>query len=381
MPSVFFVSLMSASPWGGSEELWYRTAMKALENKWTVGCAVYHWPEKEKRLEPLRNAGAQIIYLPNKGRSKKNLWERIQNKRSKTQVKKRIPGLPFSDYDLTVVNMGAFEITTPVWQGLQKHLNKYLVLYHNYREGEVFRGQQQAAIQQLADGAVVNLLASQRIAEVLKELSHIQLPRQEILLNPITFEAPAVPSPYPSSDKVPRFVMLAALEVDRKAQDELIRALSGPQWKDRNWQLHLYGSGKDQHLLEKLILTNGLEDKIRLMGHTANVKAVLQDAHLLLQITHQDAMPLSVVEAMAVGRPVVVSRIGDMPRWVTEGKNGWISHDARANSIHEVMEKAWSQKEQWATMGANAFMTFKERFPDSVEGMLLEKCRQAIQQG
>ena len=84
MPSVFFVSLMSASPWGGSEELWYRTAMKALENKWTVGCAVYHWPEKEKRLEPLRHAGAQIIYLPNKGRSKK-----IFGKEFKTNVQKR----------------------------------------------------------------------------------------------------------------------------------------------------------------------------------------------------------------------------------------------------------------------------------------------------
>ena len=167
--------------------------------------------------------------------------------------------------------------------------------------------------------------------------------------------------------------MLAALEVWRKAQDNLINALSSEKWKQRNWVLHLYGEGKDKIKLCALIKKNGMEEKIFLKGNSNDVRPVLQNAHLLLQITHIDAMPLSVVEAMAMARPVVVSKIGDMPYWVTENENGWISNDASVEQIDFTLEKAWQNKDKWHVMGQNAFKTFKEKFPLSAEEDLLEK--------
>jgi glycosyltransferase involved in cell wall biosynthesis len=173
--------------------------------------------------------------------------------------------------------------------------------------------------------------------------------------------------------------MLAALEVNRKSQDHLVLALSSPKWKERNWCLHLYGDGKDRNKLAELIEKNMLNDRIFLKGHTNDPEAVLRSSHLLLQMTKVDAMPLSVVEAMAIGRPVVASRIGDMPQWVTDSVNGWISADASINEIDKTLERAWQQKDQWKVFGEKSFAVFKSKYPSSVEAKLLEQIDRAAE--
>ncbi len=379
MPSVFFVSLMSASPWGGSEELWYRTALMAARRGWKVGCAVYHWHEKEQKQSVLQEAGAEIFYLPNKGRSKRNLVERIQNKFSKSASRRVINSLPVHEYDLTVINMGAFEIITKAWQHFYKKPHRYVVLYHNYREKEVFTGRKKEIIQSLIDGALLNLFASRRIKETLVKNSGIQITSDEILINPISFETPATVTKYPLADEgIYRFIMLAALEVNRKAQDVLISALSATQWQQRKWELHLYGEGKDRELLQDLINQHQMQHRIFLKGHTSDVRKALEESHLLLQLTRQDAMPLSVIEALAVGRPVAVTDVGDMPDWIIENENGWICKQATEEEINQTLERAWQQKEKWKEMGEASFQLFKEKFPASVEATLLEKLETLI---
>jgi glycosyltransferase involved in cell wall biosynthesis len=86
-----------------------------------------------------------------------------------------------------------------------------------------------------------------------------------------------------------------------------------------------------------------------------------------------DAMPISVVEAMAMSRPLVVSNIGDMPLWVHENENGWVSKDASVEEINKALEKAWNKRNDWNKMGENSFSVFKERFPQSAEQYFLDQ--------
>ena len=167
--------------------------------------------------------------------------------------------------------------------------------------------------------------------------------------------------------------MLASLDARRKAQDNLIKALSSQKWKERNWELYLYGSGEWENKLMELIDSNDMREKIILKGHTKDVKAALTGAHLLLQITNIDAMPLAVIEAMSMAKPLVVSHIGDMPKWVEEGKNGWISEDASVEQIDAIMEKAWQNKERWKEMGEASYQMFKEKFPEDVSAYFLNQ--------
>jgi glycosyltransferase involved in cell wall biosynthesis len=84
-------------------------------------------------------------------------------------------------------------------------------------------------------------------------------------------------------------------------------------------------------------------------------------------------MPLTVVEAMAMSRALVVSDIGDMPQWVNHNVNGWVSSNATQQEIDTILEIAWNKKEQWKEMGEKSFEIFCRKFPASPEECFLQQ--------
>jgi len=363
MRSVFFLSLMNGAAWGGSEELWFRTALWMCRHNYKIGIGCYDWAEKQERIAELKNAGCSIYLLPNK----KGLFK-------KTAIKKELSSIPFHDYELTVVSQGGWEemLHSP-FSNLYKQLRAYVILNHNYNENAALSFQKQKLLQHWISGALMNFGATQKIFEVIQRKFNISIAKKQTLLNTITFQPDKVASPYPPfADDTCIWLMLAELDTARKAQDILIKALSSLKWKARNWQLHLYGKGKDKEKLENLIVELGLEKKVFLKGFTTNIKQPLLECHLLLQCSHIDAMPLSVVEAMSSARPCVVSKVGDMPAWVEDGVNGFICPAVTVEGIDEVLEHCWQQKNNWAAMGKNAFDSFVKKYPQPYEEKIAE---------
>jgi glycosyltransferase involved in cell wall biosynthesis len=373
MPSIFFISLMNGLPWGGSEELWYRSALYAAQKGWNVGCAIYHWKEKEQKIQQLESAGCSIFWLPNEGRSKASLSEKLKYKLTQFRLRQFIKTLPVKEYDTVVVNQGGFEIFTPAWKNYFRHLDHYALLFHNYNKNEQWRSLKQMAVRNWVSKAYINLFASEQIRITLQQQLGISITNSATLINPITISPPANITPFPTATGEYIFAMFAALETNRKAQDHLVKALSSDKWKKRSWQLRLYGEGKDRTKLEKLVRENKLGNKVFLKGHTNNITQEIIAANLILQITHKDAMPISVVEALAFSRPVIVSEVGDMPVWIKEEINGYISKDASIESIDVTLEKAWNDRDRWPEMGRKSFEIFKEKYPAALEETFLEQ--------
>ena len=362
MKSVFFLSLMNGAAWGGSEELWFRTALWMSNHGYKVGIGCYAWAEKQPRIDELKKAGCTIYLLPNN----KGLFKTFA-------VKKVLGSIPFQEYGLTVVNQGGWEeILHSPFSNLNKKLPDYVILNHNYNENAVLSFQKQKLLQQWISAARMNFGATQKIFEVIEQKFNINIDKKATLVNPITFKPDMQPGHYPAFTDGCIWVMLAELDTARKAQDILIQTLSSSKWKARKWQLHLYGKGKDKEMLENLITRSGLENKVFLKGFTTNIKQTLKDCHLLLQCTRIDAMPLSVVEAMAMARPCVVSNVGDMPVWVEDGINGFVCNGTLEKTIDQTLEKCWQQKDNWTIMGKNAFETFIKKYPQPYEERIAE---------
>jgi len=204
-----------------------------------------------------------------------------------------------------------------------------------------------------------------RIFSVIKSTCNLDIPRNYVLFNPVTIQLPGSQTPFTSQpeDKL-EFTVLAELDIKRKAQDVLIKALATDKWKTRNYRLNIYGNGKDKQVLEKLISDTGLSSKVFLKGFTKDVKEVLTNSHILLQLTHIDAMPISVTEALAMSRPVIASDVGDMPLWINEGINGWIAKKASIEEIDRVLENAWQQRNKLEEMGRESYKIFKQKYPE-----------------
>ena len=363
MKSIFFLSLMNGSAWGGSEEMWFRLAVWMSKNNYRVGIGCYDWEEKQERISQLKKAGCNIYLLPNNKGLLKN-WT----------IKKALDSIPFYDYNLTVVNQGGWEdILHAPFKNLYKKLPAFVINNHNYNEAAVLSPKKKMLLQQWIDRAQMNFGDTQKIFDFIERSFNIRIAKKETLINPIASQPNSFPAPYPAFKYDGcLWIMLAEMDTARKSQDILIKALSSPKWKARDWQLHLFGNGKDRKLLETLISKADLENKILFKGYTNDVKLTLGEYHLLLQCTRIDAMPITVVEAMAMAKPCVVSKVGDMPAWIEDGVNGFICPAVTVEGIDKVLESCWQQKNNWAAMGKKAFETFIKKYPQPYEEKIAE---------
>ncbi len=358
MPSVLFLSLMNSAAWGGSEEMWYKAALYLSKKKYKVGICCFNWPGKEEKLHQLKNAGCELFLLP--GRNETNTLI------GKFKLRKKLRAVPFNNYDRVIVNQGGWkDVVHGPFKKIDLHLPAYSLIFHNYDENEFLTGHKKKLFCHWVQGAEKNIGAAEKIFSVIKKNTGADIPNQEVLFNPISFQSPENFTSFKTSpaDKL-IFTMLAELDIKRKAQDQLINALSADKWTNRNFELNLYGNGKDKQILEKMITDAGLSSKVFLKGFTKDVKEVLTNSHVLLQLTHIDAMPISVTEALAMSRAVIASSVGDMPLWISEGVNGWIAKKICIEEIDRVLENAWQQRNKLEEMGKESFKIFKQKYPE-----------------
>ena len=100
--------------------------------------------------------------------------------------------------------------------------------------------------------------------------------------------------------------------------------------------LLLVGDGPERPALERLaqqVAPGG----VRFLGHRSDIAELLAGAHLLVQPSWSEALPNSVMEAMAAGLPVVASDVGGMAELVQQGETGLLvpprSADALAGAL------------------------------------------------
>lgn len=108
-----------------------------------------------------------------------------------------------------------------------------------------------------------------------------------------------------------------------------------------NAELKIVGEGQFQNLVERMIKDNGLEKNVTLLGRKdrKELRKFYQEISVFAHVSKQDTLPLTVLEAMASGLPVVGSNIGDIPQLVTEDVGFVTSFDeeAIANSLLKLL--------------------------------------------
>jgi L-malate glycosyltransferase len=94
--------------------------------------------------------------------------------------------------------------------------------------------------------------------------------------------------------------------------------------RDYPFRLLIVGDGPDRSRLERRCQSAGIQSYVKFVGPQAEVLPYLRamDAFLLTSLREQ--MPLTVLEAMSVGIPVVATRVGEIPYMIDDGVDGFI---------------------------------------------------------
>ncbi len=105
--------------------------------------------------------------------------------------------------------------------------------------------------------------------------------------------------------------------------------------------LLLLGDGPERPTVERLIREFNLGDRVRCPGFKRDVYTYLRCAHAFVLCSELEGAPLSILEAMSSGLPVVATEVGGIPELITDGKNGLLvpfgDIDALANKLYAVL--------------------------------------------
>lgn len=131
----------------------------------------------------------------------------------------------------------------------------------------------------------------------------------------------------PSDRDVPILTMVARMAAP-KDHLLLLRALTDIATPFR---LRLVGDGPNRPMLEAEIAQRGLSEQVELLGVRADVPELLADSDAFALISYQEGFPLSILEAMRAGLPVIASDVGGV-REAVDDTNGQLvpRNDERA---------------------------------------------------
>jgi glycosyltransferase involved in cell wall biosynthesis len=131
------------------------------------------------------------------------------------------------------------------------------------------------------------------------------------------------PAP-PVRDENRRLVCVGRL-CPEKAQTELVTALAALKDAYPDMRLVLIGDGETRSEIEELVARHGLQDIVHLhgWGTGAEVRAEIARARALVLPSHAEGLPIVIMEAMAMGRPVISTSIAGIPE-LLDAKCGWI---------------------------------------------------------
>jgi len=113
---------------------------------------------------------------------------------------------------------------------------------------------------------------------------------------------------------------------EEKGQIILIEALARLRVTGIDCRLTLVGDGPMRRMLEDKIEHLGLDDAVEITGwqSSAEVRNRILEARTLVCPSFMEGLPVVVMEAMALRRPVVASSIAGIPELVIPGESGWL---------------------------------------------------------
>src|SRR5439155_18500964 len=86
--------------------------------------------------------------------------------------------------------------------------------------------------------------------------------------------------------------------------------------------LLLVGEGPERAAIEAQVRERRLGDRVRLLGLRKDIPRLLQAADVFLLTSISEGIPLTLIEAMAAGLPVVSTRVGGVGEGVEDGVTG-----------------------------------------------------------
>ena len=128
----------------------------------------------------------------------------------------------------------------------------------------------------------------------------------------------------------------------QKGQVLLLDALAEVLRSGHDTRLILVGDGEFRPILEQRIRKLSLQDRVTITGYVseAEVRRHLLAARALILPSFMEGLPVVIMEAFALNRPVISTYVAGIPELVRPGENGWLVPAGNVEALADAMRAA-----------------------------------------
>ncbi|MBA4167036.1 MAG: glycosyltransferase family 4 protein [Chitinophagaceae bacterium] len=155
---------------------------------------------------------------------------------------------------------------------------------------------------------------------------------------------------------------------DRKGIFDLLKVL----WMNKDvfsgqFTLTIGGNGEVERLKEA-IRNNHLDKQVNFVGWIVGEqkRQLLDECDIYILPSYNEGLPISILEAMAHGKPIISTSIGGIPEIVHPGHNGWLFDPGNLNDLKSILSEVAGNKELLKEYGKNSYQLTEAYTPESV---------------
>jgi glycosyltransferase involved in cell wall biosynthesis len=190
------------------------------------------------------------------------------------------------------------------------------------------------------------------------------LPIRQSRIQTIYNATPFTPSPAHLRPEGVHIIMVAR-DAFPKDYVTLFKALSQVVFDS----VTLVGEGTQAPLFIDRAIQCGVDPaKVRFMGVSSRVERLLENASIFVLSSQFEGLPISMIEAMSKGLPIVATNVGGIPELVQDGVNGCLFEPGDGNTLAECLNKLSVDAGLRLRMGQASVVKFDQQF--SMDSML-----------
>lgn len=145
--------------------------------------------------------------------------------------------------------------------------------------------------------------------------------------------------------------------------DVLVRGFARAAQQVPELRLLLIGGGSQAGLIRSILQQHDVLDRVHFAGQVTNseLPTYYHAADLYVSASHSDGSSVSLMEALACARPVLVSDIPGNLEWIEPGVQGWLFPDGDSGAVCEGILQAVRQRDRLGQMSQAAHSLAESR--------------------
>lgn len=155
-----------------------------------------------------------------------------------------------------------------------------------------------------------------------------------------------------------RLIMIARF-AHPKMQLQLLESLAN--LKHIGWTMQFVGDGPEKGKAEQYAIENGFIHKVHFEGWRQDIDELLAKSHIFILISKYEGLPLSILEAMRAGLPIIATDVGGVKEAVT-AENGILVPVDDSQALTNALERLMGDPDLQNRMGLKGRKLFEEKF-------------------